>query len=321
MAQYKVIQDIEAEDKLLGPLSLRQFIYAIIALGCGFLTFKLITSVPFLALPFVFPTILFGFLAAPFSHDQTSEVWLLAKIRFALKPRRRIWDQTGMQQLVTITVPKKIERVFTDGLSQKEVRSRLGALANTLDSRGWAVKNVNVNLFAQPNYLIEQQNTDRLVDASMLPQDVPAIDVAPADDMLDSSSNMTAQHFEELISSHARNRLEQLKQQVAGPATSQKPATAPNWMTEPAVPTASSLDDKTLTAQLKAKKANPANQRLHTVVPATQKTDKPPVPDTQNPAILGLAKDDNLSVATIAKEANKAASGELSDGEVIVSLH
>ena len=28
MATYKVIQDIEAEDKLIGPLTLRQFIYA-----------------------------------------------------------------------------------------------------------------------------------------------------------------------------------------------------------------------------------------------------------------------------------------------------
>ena len=31
MATYKVIQDIEAEDKLLGPLTLRQFIYAAVA--------------------------------------------------------------------------------------------------------------------------------------------------------------------------------------------------------------------------------------------------------------------------------------------------
>ncbi|MGH7158305.1 MAG: PrgI family mobile element protein [Candidatus Saccharimonadales bacterium] len=31
MATYKVIQDIEAEDKILGPLTLRQFIYAGVA--------------------------------------------------------------------------------------------------------------------------------------------------------------------------------------------------------------------------------------------------------------------------------------------------
>ena len=31
MAQYKVPQDVEADDKLLGPLNFRQFIYLLIA--------------------------------------------------------------------------------------------------------------------------------------------------------------------------------------------------------------------------------------------------------------------------------------------------
>ena len=36
MAQYKVAQDVEAEDKLLGPFSFRQFIYLIIvAVACA----------------------------------------------------------------------------------------------------------------------------------------------------------------------------------------------------------------------------------------------------------------------------------------------
>lgn len=39
MATYKVIQDIEAEDKLVGPLTLRQFIYAAIAAVCAYISF------------------------------------------------------------------------------------------------------------------------------------------------------------------------------------------------------------------------------------------------------------------------------------------
>src|SRR6478609_6089041 len=116
MATYKVIQDIEAEDKLVGPLSLRQFVYAIVTLACLFLGFKLATVQWFLAFPFIPPAVLFGFLAAPFGHDQPSEVWLLAKIRFSLKPRKRIWDQTGVQELVTITAPKTLEHNLTNGL-------------------------------------------------------------------------------------------------------------------------------------------------------------------------------------------------------------
>src|SRR5688572_27716301 len=110
MATYKVIQDIEAEDKLLGPLSLRQFIYAVIVVVLLFVMWQLFMVQWALALPFLFPTVFFALLAAPVGGNQSSEVWLLAKIRFFLKPQTRVWDQTGIKQLVTITAPKKIDR-------------------------------------------------------------------------------------------------------------------------------------------------------------------------------------------------------------------
>ncbi|HLG90757.1 MAG TPA: hypothetical protein VI336_01165, partial [Candidatus Saccharimonadales bacterium] len=44
MAVYKVIQDIEAEDKLVGPLTLKGFIYALIAGFLAFINFKLVIS-------------------------------------------------------------------------------------------------------------------------------------------------------------------------------------------------------------------------------------------------------------------------------------
>ncbi len=202
MATYKVIQDIEAEDKLVGPLSLRQFIYAGIVIVLGFIAFQLSKATPILVAPFVLPMIFFGALAAPLGQDQPSEVWLLAKIRFFLKPRRRIWNQDGISELVTVTAPKRIEQTLTDGLSQTEVKSRLSALANTLDSRGWAVKNVSVNLYGQAGYLTDEQSNadDRLVSASSLPQDVPMTDVTAMDDMMDESVSPTAQNLERMIS-------------------------------------------------------------------------------------------------------------------------
>ena len=69
MATYKVIQDIEAEDKLLGPLTLRQFIYAIIVFVSGFIAFKLAFVAWWLVIPFLPHMILFSVLAAPFGHD------------------------------------------------------------------------------------------------------------------------------------------------------------------------------------------------------------------------------------------------------------
>ena len=57
MAQYKVPQDVEADDKLLGPFSFRQFIYLLIAGGGVVAAIGLFQIFPLLAiipLPVVF---------------------------------------------------------------------------------------------------------------------------------------------------------------------------------------------------------------------------------------------------------------------------
>jgi len=198
MAVYKVIQDIEAEDKLLGPLTLKQFIFAVVAGGFIFVAFLLVSKTGnlLIAIPFIPFIAVPAILAAPIGGDQPTDIWLAARIRFFLKPRKRVWDQSGIKNLVTITVPKRIEKMYTDGLSQQEVKSRLKALADTIDSRGWAVKNVNVNMFATPAYAMSD---DRLIDPSSLPQAVPTTDISAADDIMDAVNNPVAQHFDAMV--------------------------------------------------------------------------------------------------------------------------
>ena len=116
MATYKVIQDIEAEDKLIGPFGIRQFIYLVIVAVSLFIGFRLAVVAWFLVIPLIPHTVFFALLALPFGGEQPTETWLLAKIRFAIKPRIRIWDQSGARELVTITVPKKVEKVLTKNM-------------------------------------------------------------------------------------------------------------------------------------------------------------------------------------------------------------
>src|SRR3954464_5956509 len=133
MATYKLIQDIEAEDKILGPLTLRQFVFALIACFLFYICFILLKSrAAFMLVVLLPPALFFAFFALPFGRDQPTEIWFLAKLRYLFKPRVRVWNQSGIKELVTITVPKKVERVLTNGLSQDEVKSRLQALANTI---------------------------------------------------------------------------------------------------------------------------------------------------------------------------------------------
>ena len=348
MATYKLIQDIEAEDHILGPLSFRQFVFALIAVFLLYLNFLVVVKhVPFLLIIFLPPALFFLFFALPFGRDQPTEIWALAKLRFLFKPRKRIWDQSGMKELVTITVPKKIEHYYTDGLSQREVKSRLSALASTLDSRGWALKNVSGD--SEPEIVT---SSDRLVGLNSVPQEVPTIDVREADDILDQNNNPVAQQFSTMIDASTQahrqaiidemNKIRtdaetQLKPPVAAEATSpwfispppspvaQQTAAAPN-QAEVGEPSPNELAlAASLKSQNDAQQAAYSHMRTVQPAPVTMQPPQPPQPAvtaTPDPAILNLANNNDLNVSTLAREAKKARNGghENTD-EVVVSLH
>ena len=242
MGTYKVLQDIEGEDHLILWLSPKQTIYAaIVVVSCG-LAFVMAKVSPFLALPWLLPIGFFGFLAAPLRKDQPNDVWAAAQLRFYLKNRKRLWDQSGMQELVHITVPKKLEKIYTDGLDQRQVRSRLSALSSTIDSRGWAVKNSSVNISTNPVFdnQFTQANDDRLLGSSVLEQDVPITDVTAADDIMDATNNSVAQRFDEQIKKqeqeHKAKLIQQMQHQGAVAPQAQAPANDYYFLNQPTTP-------------------------------------------------------------------------------------
>jgi len=223
MAQYKVLQDIEAEDKLLGPLSLRQFIYAVIVVVMGFVAFRLATVQIFLAIPFLPPIIFFGLLAAPIGQQQSSEVWLLAKIKYFIFPRRRIWDQEGIQDLVTITAPKAIVAPAMKDFGKEEAQSRLKALATTMDTRGWAVKNLNTQGYVSP--MAGPQSSDRLLELQPVgaPEEALA-GVKPSEDVLDSG-NPLSQAMNSMVAQNQQTHRQAILQKMQTIAASQQSQT------------------------------------------------------------------------------------------------
>jgi hypothetical protein len=270
-----------------------------------------------------------------------------------------MWDQSGVKELVTITVPKKIERVYTDGLSQTEVQSRLKALANTIDSRGWATKNINITSYA-PNPLTVV-SSDRLLDISAVPDMVPDTAVQASDDILDTQNNPIAQQFDTMIAQSSQMYRQQLVDRMNETTPPQAPAPVasdPSWFfmggsssgaTAPAptpvtvtasaaaIPTAA--DDPALAAQIHAKtnskRASYSNLRTlqplgtsqpPTIPPPVSASPVPQQPITAvtappHPAILALANNDDFNVSTIAREAKKAKGNEAGDGEIVISLH
>lgn len=349
MATYKVIQDIEAEDKFLGPLTIKQFVFGLVGIFFGYLNvFVLQQGLPYAMLIFTPPMLLAFFLAIPWSKDQPTEVWVLAKLRFYFKPRRRIWDQTGMEELVTVTAPKKVEKQLVDNLSKTEVKSRLQILAETIDSRGWAIKDAQMKSLVHPT-----DTQDRLISPATLPHEVPPVDLASIPDVYDlEQSNVgnfdrMIQQSAEVRKAHSLETMEKARQEVSGPSpsyASQPPQFTPPttdyqvYATQPQSSTPQftppTIDEKALAEDLKSRKTpNIATSHMRTIQPidpnAVYQQPQPPieqnnmqsnpVPTPPSPAILELANNNDLNVATLARQAKREIDSD--PNEVVISLH
>lgn len=136
MGQYKVPQDVEAEDKILGPYTLKQFIYAVIGVAYGFLSFRIL----FGTVPVLFfivgvpPTVLFLMLGLYRRKDQPFEALFLALVAFWTKPRLRLWLKEPITEVFKIVQPPLKEDVTQK--TPGEVRSQLEHVAHIIDNRG-----------------------------------------------------------------------------------------------------------------------------------------------------------------------------------------
>lgn len=157
MATYKVPQDVEAEDKLLGPFTFRQFIYLMVIFGCVLLAIALFQIFPLLAIipvPFI---IFFGILALPIKKDQPMETYLAAVLQFHTKPNRRYWTPGQSESTILITAPKIKEPSRKRNISQDEASHRLSFLSEIIDSEGHAIKNANNTM--KDDFYAEAYNT------------------------------------------------------------------------------------------------------------------------------------------------------------------
>ena len=167
MAVYKVPQDVEADDKLIGPFSFRQFIYLIVvAIACAG-AWGLAQVVPVLAI-IPLPVILFfGALALPLRKDQPMEAYLSAVVSFYfLKSRKRFWQPDGIDSFVTIIPPKDADRILTKDLDEAEATKRLSYLADLVDTHGWAIRGAGVtpDTSISTDLYYESQQTPDMMD-------------------------------------------------------------------------------------------------------------------------------------------------------------
>lgn len=318
MAVYKVPQDVEAEDKLIGPFSFRQFIYLIIVAISGFMAWLL--AQVFIGLIIVpIPVILFfGALALPLRKDQPMETYLSALVRFYLKPKKRMWMPEGAINLVEIVAPRIVETHLAKDITQDDAQSRFDYLARVMDSRGWSTRGV--------------------ASANDSVSDVIMAEAAQTEDILDENAPV-AQSFESMIEhqdeQRRRDMMERIKQAQERQTAQPQPAPARPQsypQTQPAIPAEPDPNVQfNPYPTIHQRVVWPEGQQPQTPAPAAvtptsladdtsaadQATDQT-VPTPVSPDILKLANNSDLSISAIAHEAQRLTGND--SGEVIISL-
>lgn len=313
MAVYKVPQDVEAEDKLLGPFSFRQFIYLIIALMGVVLAWglaQLFIPLAVLPLPII---VLFGALALPLRKDQPMEVYLAALLSFYFKPRKRLWQADGVQSLVEIVVPESTEENRIKNLSENETLERLSYLATLADTRGWSVRGVST----------PQHDTSMQTDAFLEAQQT--------EDILDDTSRVTHSFNDKINQADAKRREEVMKLMNSPAAISQIPPIADPYTNLQSPSSGEPVNYSPISfnpypSAMRQSVIHPSQPKP----PAAQTASQAPPPQqpanpsnqTISPDIMRLVDEGTeLSVATIEREARRIREKEeKSSGEVVISL-
>lgn len=240
MGQYKVPSNVETEDKILGPLSVKQFIYVVIGLMWGFIAIRLIA--PFnlvvglvIAAPISITMFMLGFVQR---EGISFESYFQATIQFFLSPRKLVWHKDPHVKVIKekpkVAAPQELARNYNTGQLQR--------LAFTLDTHG-AYKDESIQLHDQDNPVHQQVN--RVIDAhAVAPNELaqmatPAVaakienQTVAADDVLDAQgarANEVGHLLENVEANVHRQAIAKLQQGLA--ATPEQASQANN---QPAV--------------------------------------------------------------------------------------
>ena len=289
MAQYKVPQDVEADDKLLGPFSFRQFVYLLIAgggiaLAVGIFPFLAIIPVPIVLLMLV--------LALPIKKDQPMETYLVALITYYLKPKNRLWVPGQRESTIRITAPKIVEEKRTRDLSEEEATHRLSFLANIVDTEGYAIKGAAANPM-RDDLIAEANATNDMFETSHFDQLEGVI-------MRDENAR-----FGEVVK-EMQDTIDEVKQEEERKDVDESMSDNKRY-------------DLLSNSPVVVRPVPREELKPQPVENSVQNRDRKMSQTPVKPSIIELANNTDYSVATIAKEANRINGKD--EGEVFISLH
>lgn len=277
MGQYKVPQDVEADDKIIGFLTLKQFIYTTIGVVWAISTWLLFHAVPIVfitvGLPFSIIFLILGLLQI---QGQPSETMFLAMLNYFINPRYRVWEKEPIFEVFKLELP--LMQADAAPINVTEVKGQLDSLAKVLDTRGWSSKQPELQ---EPNTMPVINDEDRLVSSQAITIAPEPVDIHASDDILDMENNAAAQNLNLLILNQTKSIREEALQRVKK-AVSQ--------------PVSKKLEDGII---------HDARTEI-AEVPRPIATTPSPLSETANAGIIRLAMESGeLTVAQVAAQANK----------------
>ncbi|HVE80895.1 MAG TPA: PrgI family protein [Candidatus Dormibacteraeota bacterium] len=198
MAQYKVPQNVEAEDKILGPLTLKQFIYALIGIGYGFLTFAIFqgTLLPLFFIVGLPPALLMLALGLYQKDDQPLEAYFLAMVNFIVKPKQRFWQKEPIAEVFRLEVPAPKPHEPKKDITK--LAGQLEKLGQIVDTRGWSTKQPEIQE-PEEEQVIDLRDRLGMTQTGVGTPVPDPVEVQQADDILDTKNNPNSASINVLI--------------------------------------------------------------------------------------------------------------------------
>ncbi|MCW1891898.1 MAG: PrgI family protein [Candidatus Uhrbacteria bacterium] len=137
--KFIVPQFIENEDKILGPVTVRQFVLSLITVGVVFLEYRLL-KLPY----FIFATVItvpiggvFGFVKV---NGQPFHIFFLNFMQTMLRPGLRVWDKAPKEDELRLLIkPQTIAEKDPNDMPRRKPKpgsSRLRDLSLTVNTGG-----------------------------------------------------------------------------------------------------------------------------------------------------------------------------------------
>jgi hypothetical protein len=137
--QALVPTDIDVEDKILGPFTVKQSIYLLIGAMSVAILYFIFANIFYLFIILALPVILLtgAFVFYKF-NEQPFEKFLIILVNYFFNPRKRLWQREAETPFLIIEEERREE--IPAGLreeAKKKSITDIDKLAYILDSRGW----------------------------------------------------------------------------------------------------------------------------------------------------------------------------------------